>query len=147
MNYTVINLNNEGRSVALHTEDKFYHISGAFRINSAMLSDFLETNGEAFYDFDLNYALRLYRISDGSVAAHLTWRHGHGIPAITPTPRVSSCLLPSSSVCLPVKPSTLLWTASSASMIPMSQTSICSWIVRASSKPAASEEGSIWKSI
>ena len=52
MNYTVINLNNEGRSVALHTEDKYYHISGAFRINSAMLSDFLETNGEAFFLFN-----------------------------------------------------------------------------------------------
>ena len=83
MNYTVINLNNEGHSVALHTEDKFYHISGAFRINSAMLSDFLETNGEAFYDFDLDYALRLYRISDGSVAAHLTWTRDTGYNAYT----------------------------------------------------------------
>ena len=89
MNYTVINLYNEGRSVALHTEDKFYHISGAFRINSAMLNAFISADNEAFYDFDEKYALRLYRISESSVAMHLTWIKDDGGNAYT-----QSCILP-----------------------------------------------------
>ena len=89
MNYTVINLTNEGRFIALNTDDKYYHITGAFQINAAMLADFLDTNGEAFYDFDLNFALRLFRISDGAVSVHLTWINNTGYNAYT-----QSCVLP-----------------------------------------------------
>ena len=71
--YTIITLVNEGKFISLHTEDKDYRISGAFQINAAMLAAFIENDDEAFYDFDLNYALNMYRLSDSSVSMHLTW--------------------------------------------------------------------------
>ena len=71
---TVITLKNEGKSVTLHTEDRRYHISGVFEINTSMLTDFLEANEkDALYDFDLDYAFRMYRLSDSAVSMHLTW--------------------------------------------------------------------------
>ena len=79
MKYTVITLTNEGKFVTLCTEDQTYHISGAFRINSAMLNAFISEK----------YALRLYRISDSSVAMHLTWIRDDGGNAYT-----QSCILP-----------------------------------------------------
>ena len=89
MKYTVITLTNEGKFVTLCTEDQTYHISGAFQINSAMLNAFISADNEAFYDFDEKYALRLYRISDSSVAMHLTWIRDDGGNAYT-----QSCILP-----------------------------------------------------
>ena len=76
--YTVINLSNEGRYIALTTEDRNYRISGAFQINAALLIAFIDNNDEAFYDFDLNYALHMYRLSDSSVSMHLTWINDMG---------------------------------------------------------------------
>ena len=76
--YTVINLSNEGRYITLTTEDRNYHISGAFQINAALLIAFIDNNDEAFYDFDLNYALHMYRLSDSSVSMHLTWVNDMG---------------------------------------------------------------------
>ena len=87
--YTIITLVNEGKFIALSTEDKDYRISGAFQINAAMLEAFIEDDHEAFYDFDLNYALRMYRTSDSSVSIHLTWCNDAGDNAYT-----QSCLLP-----------------------------------------------------
>lgn len=87
--FTVISLTNEGTTIALYTEDKTYHISGAFRINTAMLRDFIESEGEALYDFDLHYALRLYRVSDSSVSMHLTWLSDSEYDAYA-----QSCILP-----------------------------------------------------
>ena len=81
--YTVITLNNEGKFISLHTEDKDYHISGAFQINAAMLAAFLSNNDEAFYDFDLDFALHMYRISDSSVSVHLTWINDMRLNAFT----------------------------------------------------------------
>ena len=73
MKYTVITLSNEGKTISLRTEDQSYHISGAFRINTAALTAFLSDNEGAYYDFDEDFSLRLYRISDSSVSVHLTW--------------------------------------------------------------------------
>ena len=87
--YTIITLTNEGKFIFLHTEDKDYHISGAFQINAAMLEAFIENDHEAFYDFDLNYALRMYRTSESSVSMHLTWCNDGEASAYT-----QSCLLP-----------------------------------------------------
>ena len=71
---TVITLKNEGKSVTLHTEDRRYHISGVFEINTGMLTDFLEANEkDALYDFDMDYAFRMYRLSDSALSLHLTW--------------------------------------------------------------------------
>ena len=89
MKYTVITLTNEGKTITLRTEEQTYHISGAFRINSAMLDAFISADNEAFYDFDEKYALRLYRISESSVAMHLTWIRDDGGNAYT-----QSCVLP-----------------------------------------------------
>ena len=89
MKYTVITLTNEGKTIFLRTEEQTYHISGAFRINSAMLDAFISADNEAFYDFDEKYALRLYRISESSVAMHLTWIKDDGGNAYT-----QSCILP-----------------------------------------------------
>ena len=87
--YTIITLVNEGKFISLHTEDKDYHISGAFQINAAMLDAWISGNNEAFYDFDLNYALRMYRTSSSSVSMHLTWANDYGDNAYT-----QSCILP-----------------------------------------------------
>ena len=76
--YTVITLTNEGKFITLSTEDRCYHISGAFQINTAMLDTFIGNSDEAFYDFDQNFALRMYRISDSSVSMHLTWINDMG---------------------------------------------------------------------
>lgn len=89
MKYTVITLTNEGKFISLRTEDQNYHISGAFQINSAMLADFIDTDGEAFYDFDLNFALKMFRISDGAVSVNLTWINDVGYNAYT-----QNCILP-----------------------------------------------------
>lgn len=87
--YTIITLNNEGKFIALHTEDKDYHISGAFQINAAMLAAFLSSNDEAFYDFDMVFALHMFRISDSSVSVHLSWINDMGANAYT-----QNCILP-----------------------------------------------------
>ena len=87
--YTVITLTNEGKFITLSTEDRCYHISGAFQINTAMLDAFIGNSDEAFYDFDQNFALRMYRISDSSVSMHLTWINDVGGNAYT-----QSCILP-----------------------------------------------------
>ena len=72
--FTVITLTNEGKFVTLRTEDRRYHIAGAFDINAGMLSDFLDENDrDALYDFDMDYAFRMYRLSDSAVSMHLTW--------------------------------------------------------------------------
>ena len=81
--YTVITLVNEGKFIALSTEDRDYHISGAFQINAAMLVAWIAGNNEAFYDFDLNFALRMYRVSESSVSMHLTWINDVGANAYT----------------------------------------------------------------
>ncbi len=81
--YTIITLNSEGKFISLYTEDKDYRISGAFQINTALLDAWINGNNEAFYDFDLNYALRMYRVSDSSVSMHLTWTNDIGPSAYT----------------------------------------------------------------
>ena len=81
--YTVISLVNEGKFIALSTEDRDYHISGAVQINAAMLDAWITGNNEAFYDFDLNFALRMYRVSESSVSMHLTWINDVGANAYT----------------------------------------------------------------
>lgn len=70
---TTITLKPNGSFITLLTSSEQYAINGHFEINAAMLDAFLAGEHEAFYDFDLSFALRIYRIADSCVSLHLTW--------------------------------------------------------------------------
>ena len=72
--FTIISLKRtDDKTITLYTEDKACHVTGEFALNAAALEAFITENHEMYFDFDMNFSFRAFRISDATVSLHLTW--------------------------------------------------------------------------